>query len=163
RLEIRVVVAAAVCPAGAAPWLPGTASSVWPPGRPCVARPGFLLPHESDPPQDRSRPTAAAALPAPSRRGCPFPPGPLSAPPPPFAVPPSPPPAVSPKESFHLTNGYHFGGGLDLFRKEALPPAWVAPLFRLYTSSKGNYFFEEIRDLVAAGMEELGCRVLLNN
>jgi hypothetical protein len=31
--------------------------------------------------------------------------------------------------------------------------------FALYTSSQGNYFFNEIRDLIAAGLKELGITV----
>jgi hypothetical protein len=50
-------------------------------------------------------------------------------------------------------------------RHERHPPRPVASRprrgvdFRLYTSSKGNYFFGEIRDLIAAGLRELGYRV----
>jgi hypothetical protein len=35
--------------------------------------------------------------------------------------------------------------------------------FALYTSSLGNYFFEEIRDLLAAGLEHLGFAVEIRN
>jgi hypothetical protein len=35
--------------------------------------------------------------------------------------------------------------------------------FAVYTSSLGNYFFGEIRDLVAAGLEELGFKVLVRD
>src|SRR5580704_5224321 len=31
--------------------------------------------------------------------------------------------------------------------------------FALYTSSRGNYFFNEIRDLIGAGLKELGLAV----
>ncbi len=35
--------------------------------------------------------------------------------------------------------------------------------FAIYTSTAGNYFFEEIRDLIAAGLRQLGIRVTLQN
>lgn len=35
------------------------------------------------------------------------------------------------------------------------PPS--APRFRIYTNSQGNYFFNEMRDLLAAGLGQLGC------
>ncbi len=36
----------------------------------------------------------------------------------------------------------------------------VPPVFALYTSSRGNYFFHEIRDLISAGLKELGFSVI---
>lgn len=33
--------------------------------------------------------------------------------------------------------------------------------FAVYSSSKGNYFFHEIRDLIGTGLAELGYRVKL--
>src|ERR1700733_4127018 len=35
--------------------------------------------------------------------------------------------------------------------------------FALYTSSLGNYFFHEIRDLIAAGLKDLGITVDIRN
>jgi len=40
--------------------------------------------------------------------------------------------------------------------REAGAPSRVCRRFALYTSSLGNYFFGEIRDLLAAGLEDLG-------
>src|SRR5947209_2129530 len=36
------------------------------------------------------------------------------------------------------------------------PQTIRSPRFALYTSSLGNYFFDEIRDLIGAGLAELG-------
>jgi hypothetical protein len=41
------------------------------------------------------------------------------------------------------------------------PPRPGRQQFCLYTSSQGNYFFQEIRDLLAGGLEELGLAVAL--
>src|ERR1700723_75646 len=43
----------------------------------------------------------------------------------------------------------------------ASPP--IALHFALYTSSRGNYFFNEIRDLIGAGLRELGVTVEIRN
>jgi GT2 family glycosyltransferase/tetratricopeptide (TPR) repeat protein/glycosyltransferase involved in cell wall biosynthesis len=43
---------------------------------------------------------------------------------------------------------------------EIKSPAAVSRGFALYTSSRGNYFFHEIRDLIGAGLKELGFNVL---
>ncbi|HXA44358.1 MAG TPA: glycosyltransferase, partial [Candidatus Angelobacter sp.] len=43
----------------------------------------------------------------------------------------------------------------------ASPP--IALHFALYTSSQGNYFFNEIRDLIGAGLRELGVTVEIRN
>ncbi len=42
-------------------------------------------------------------------------------------------------------------------------PTSATPTLHLYTSSHGNYFFDEIRDLIAAGLRQLGLSVLTHN
>jgi len=44
-------------------------------------------------------------------------------------------------------------------RTDSLATRPTCDRFALYTSSRGNYFFADIRDLLAAGLEELGFRV----
>jgi hypothetical protein len=42
------------------------------------------------------------------------------------------------------------------FPKPLAPVPRTGPRFRVYTNSQGNYFFHEMRDLVVAGLTELG-------
>ena len=76
------------------------------------------------------------------------------------AVPPAAAPALAPADwqapadapepaTVHLAiSGYR--------PKPVVPPPRPSPRFRVYTNSQGNYFFHEMRDLVVAGLTELG-------